>query len=60
MAGIVRDASGKGEEALAIARELVDLANRRGGHDNITAAVLRFRPIKPEAGRAAGEEREIQ
>jgi serine/threonine protein phosphatase PrpC len=28
-------------EALALCRELVDMANARGGHDNVTVAVLR-------------------
>jgi serine/threonine protein phosphatase PrpC len=48
MAGVVREASRDGAEALAIARQLVDLANGRGGHDNITAAVLRHHAPEPE------------
>jgi serine/threonine protein phosphatase PrpC len=54
MAAILRNASGSGEDALAIARQLVDLANCRGGHDNITAAVLLHNP--PEPGRAVRED----
>jgi serine/threonine protein phosphatase PrpC len=42
MAGIVRNASREDQDALTIARDLVQLANRRGGHDNITAGVLRY------------------
>lgn len=54
MAGIVQDASRNDAEALAIARQLVELANRRGGHDNITAAVLRFgAPEYTESGKDA-------
>jgi len=60
MAGIVRDASRNGEDALSIGRQLVNLANRRGGHDNITAAVLRIEQIKlthsPESGHAVRED----
>lgn len=45
MAGIVAEAakaSGQGSNAHALARYLVQSANRRGGHDNITAAVLQL------------------
>jgi len=42
MAGIVADAIAADGDALAIARFLVQSANRCGGHDNITAAVLRL------------------
>lgn len=54
MAAAVREASCNGEDALAVARQLVELANLRGGHDNITAAVLQLPP--PEADSAARED----
>ena len=54
MAEIVHDASRNGADALSIARQLVELANRRGGHDNITAAVLQFgAPEYTESGKEA-------
>jgi serine/threonine protein phosphatase PrpC len=54
MAGIVLTASRNGADALSIARQLVELANRRGGHDNITAAVIRFgAPEYSESGNDA-------
>jgi serine/threonine protein phosphatase PrpC len=57
MAGIVREASRDDADALAIARQLVDLANGRGGHDNITAAVLRHHAPEPEeSGETASED----
>jgi serine/threonine protein phosphatase PrpC len=52
MAGIVQTASQNVTDALAIARQLVELANGRGGHDNITAAVLRCgAPEHTESGK---------
>ena len=54
MAGIVQNASQSGQDALAIARQLVDLANRRGGHDNITAAVLIHH--QPQSGEPQRED----
>ena len=56
MAGIVQNASRSaprsGADALSVARQLVELANLRGGHDNITAAVLRFgAPESTESGK---------
>jgi serine/threonine protein phosphatase PrpC len=53
MAALILNASRNGEDALAIARQLVDLANRRGGHDNITAAVLQHH--QPKSGEPAKE-----
>jgi len=54
MAGIVQEACRNGADALDLARRLVELANRRGGHDNITAAVLRFgAPEYTEPGKDA-------
>jgi len=41
MGGLMQDVQGEGEDALAICRLLVGFANRLGGHDNITVAVLR-------------------
>jgi serine/threonine protein phosphatase PrpC len=53
VAALVQNASRNGEDALAIASQLVDLANRRGGHDNITAAVLQH--YQPKSGEPARE-----
>jgi serine/threonine protein phosphatase PrpC len=47
MAGLVHDVQADGEEALEICRLLVGFANRLGGHDNITVAVLRCVPTEP-------------
>jgi len=53
----VQNASQNSRDVLAIARQLVDLANRRGGHDNITAAVLQIKQIHaPESGEPARED----
>jgi serine/threonine protein phosphatase PrpC len=41
MAGIVHEAIGNGGDALAAARRLIGFAIAQGGHDNITAVVLR-------------------
>jgi serine/threonine protein phosphatase PrpC len=41
MARLLRDVQGDGEDALAMCRLLVGFANRLGGHDNITVAVLK-------------------
>lgn len=62
MAGVVQTASQNGTDALAVARQLVELANVRGGHDNITAAVLRFgAPEHTELGKdAANARKEIE
>jgi len=49
----VQNAGKDGKDALAIARQLVEQANRRGGHDNITAAVLHHH--QPESGEPARE-----
>jgi serine/threonine protein phosphatase PrpC len=51
---VVQNASRNGEDALAIAHQLVDQANRRGGHDNITAAVLVNH--QPESGVSVRED----
>lgn len=42
MAKLLQDASAAGEDALSVARRLVEFAIGRGGQDNITAAVLRL------------------
>ena len=42
MATLLREAGAEGQDALAIARRLVQFANEQGGQDNITVAVLRF------------------
>ena len=44
MARIVHEAAGDGEEALAVARKLIEFAIAQGGQDNITAIVLRCEP----------------
>jgi serine/threonine protein phosphatase PrpC len=41
MAEVLHEASANGEDALGTARRLVEFAIAKGGHDNITAAVLR-------------------
>jgi serine/threonine protein phosphatase PrpC len=41
MAQIVHEANGHGGDALAVARNLIAFAIAQGGHDNITAIVLR-------------------
>ncbi|MGA2597621.1 MAG: protein phosphatase 2C domain-containing protein [Bryobacteraceae bacterium] len=46
MARIVHDAAGDGQEALAVARKLIEFGIAQGGHDNITAIVLRYEPRK--------------
>lgn len=58
MAGVVQTASQNGADALSLARQLVEFANRQGGHDNITAAVLRFgAPENTESGKDAASAR---
>jgi serine/threonine protein phosphatase PrpC len=42
MGNLLRETLVHGEDALEIARRLVQFANDHGGQDNITAAVLRF------------------
>ena len=41
MAALVASASKPGASALAVSRELVEFARGKGGHDNITAVILR-------------------
>jgi serine/threonine protein phosphatase PrpC len=42
MGNLVSESSVSDQDALAVARRLVEFANQQGGQDNITAAVLRF------------------
>ncbi|MBV9039209.1 MAG: protein phosphatase 2C domain-containing protein [Acidobacteriaceae bacterium] len=42
MAALVHECSPEGATALGIARRLIEFANRNGGQDNITAALLRW------------------
>jgi serine/threonine protein phosphatase PrpC len=42
MAALVSGANNPGASALEISRELVEFARNKGGHDNITAVVLRY------------------
>jgi serine/threonine protein phosphatase PrpC len=44
MAQAVKEANENGADALAVARRLIEFAIERGGHDNITAIVLRWEP----------------
>jgi serine/threonine protein phosphatase PrpC len=44
MARLVQEADGAGEDALAVARKLIEFAITQGGQDNITAIVLRWKP----------------
>ena len=43
----------KGDDVKALPKKLIDLANTGGGHDNITAVVVRVEMPKAEAGVAA-------
>jgi PPM family protein phosphatase len=43
----------KGDDVKALPKKLIDLANAGGGHDNITAVVVRVEMPKAEAGVAA-------
>jgi serine/threonine protein phosphatase PrpC len=47
IANLLRDGSG---DALDVCRSLIEFAKQRGGQDNITAALLRFRGIEKEDG----------
>jgi protein phosphatase len=40
----IADELGSGEEPAVVAQRLVDRALERGGHDNITALVVQYRP----------------
>ena len=42
MAALLQERSPEGVSALQMARRLIQFANSRGGHDNITAALLRW------------------
>jgi serine/threonine protein phosphatase PrpC len=44
------------EEGEKAVERLVDLANDRGGDDNITVAMIRMTDPELEAGREAGQE----
>jgi serine/threonine protein phosphatase PrpC len=44
MAALVHEYSQEGASALQTAQRLIQFANSRGGHDNITAALLRWEP----------------
>lgn len=44
MARVLHEAAGDGQDALAVARKLIEFAIAQGGQDNITAIVLRFEP----------------
>jgi protein phosphatase len=40
----IADELGSGEQPAVVAQRLVDRALERGGHDNITALVVQYRP----------------
>ena len=45
---VVREGNECGADALSLARHLVSFAIAKGGHDNITAVVLRSEPRRPD------------
>src|SRR5262245_10031240 len=47
----------KGDDVKALPKKLIDLANAGGGHDNITAVVVRIEKPQADAGRRPGTAR---
>jgi hypothetical protein len=45
-----------GDHVTAIAQKLIDHANKGGGHDNITAVILRVQPDTTDAGQTRAQE----